>query len=510
MAEITEEYLILKEAERRRCKEDMWYFFKRCWDIVDPNTTLEENWHIKYQLFIAQLIVTRVANNQPSVFDQVLINVPPRSLKSMIFNVVLPIYAWILNPSIPIITSSYSLTLSEGFSRKSLQIINSAWFQETFGDQVVIARDTVGESITTKGGTRYITSTGGTVTGKSLLIGVTDDPIKVGDAKFDKELERTIEFYDQSFYTRATNPKVAVQIIIMQRVAERDLAGYLIENHSDDKKFLHINLPVLKDGTEKVPLLKLFLQKYPEEKNNIYKNGYLFGERFGDEFINKLKKKGAIFFNTQYLQNPLPTDGLIFKRDWFSIIERAEYDQMVRLHRLKPTFVCDTAYTTKTKNDPTGILAYTYHDGTMYVASYKDEYVDSAYIPDFIERFVISNGYDKRKSIITLEPKGSGKVAVSLLKRQTNLNVTEYKYPKSAKVNINMSKSERADPVVPLAESGKIVLVRGNWNEGFLSQLTAFPLAKHDEAVDTMVMAALRCHFVDSRARSFSPKRIVV
>lgn len=513
MAEITEQYLLLKEAERRRCKNDMYYFLKKCWEIADPHTKLEENWHIKYQCFIAQLIATRVANNEPSFFDQVLINVPPRSLKSWIFNICLPVYAWILNPALPVITTSYSLSLSEGFSRKSLLIMNSKWFQETFGDEVQIGRgeggrDAVGETINTAGGSRFVTSTGGTVTGKNLMIGVTDDPIKVGDAKYDKELERATDFYEHTFYNRANDPRVAVQIIIMQRVAEMDLAGFLIEKYGNDKKFLHINLPVQRSGKEKLPLLDLFLQKYPEEKGKIYENRYLFGSRFGDDFIEKLKKKGAIFFNTQYMQDPLPPDGIIFKKDWFQIIERADFDTLVRNHRLKPTFICDTAYTSKTKNDPTGILSYVYHDGIMYVVSFKADHVDSAYIPDHIKNFVLTNNYDRRKSIITIEPKGSGKVAVSLLQRQTNLNVVEYKYPKSAKVNINMNKEERADPVVPLAESGKIVLVRGNWNDSFLTQVTAFPLAAHDEAVDCMVMGALRCHYIDSRGKSFAPRRV--
>lgn len=510
-----EEYLLLLEAERRKIKSDMYYFLKKCWDILEPNTPLVEGWHIKYQCFVAQLCVTRVAKNEPHFFDQVLINVPPRSLKSWVFSIALPVYAWILNPTIPLITSSYSKELSEGFSRKSNLIINSPWFQELFGDQIKIGRaeggrDSVGESANTKGGSRYSTSTGGTVTGKGLLIGVTDDPLKVSESKSKLEKERAITFYNESFYNRANNPQVAVQFIIMQRLAEDDLAGYLVEKYGSDKKFLHINLPVLRNGKEKIPLLDLFLKRHPEEKDNIYKDGYLLGDRFNDNFINKLKGMGAIYFNTQYMQDPLPPDGILFKRDWFPIIERQEYYDIVRRHYLKPTFIVDTAYTNKTKNDPTGILAYTYHDGIMYISAYKDDHIDSAYIPDFIKNFVKANGYDRRKSIITIEPKGSGKVAVSLTKRMTDLNVVEYKYPKSAKVNINMSKEERAEPVTILAESMKIVLVEGNWNEHFLTQVTAFPLAQHDEAVDTMVMGALRCHYLDSRGRKFAPKRVRV
>lgn len=515
LTEDQQRLLLLSFAQdRHRYNADFYEFFKDAWEAVDPMTPLIENWHIKYQCFIAQKLLDRLIARQPAETKTLLINVPPRSLKSWIFNIALPVYAWTKASHLPMITASYALDLAEGFSRKSQQIIRSNWFQRRYGDIVKIeqaegGREAVRETMTSAGGARYITATEGTAVGKGLMIGIVDDPLKPMQAKEEKALQNAINFFEESIDTRRNDPSLAFVVVIMQRLAEGDLAGYLIEKYDGDKDFLHINLPAIQDGTEKVPYLDEFLKKHPEETNNIYKGGYLFGDRFDDNFIKKQQKKGTIFWNTQYQQNPLPTDGLLFKREWFPKISFDEFAKLERLHHLRRTFVADTAYTDKTINDPTGMLTYTTYENTTYLINFTTDHVDSANLPEWIEDYVQRNGYDNRKSVITIEPKGSGMVVISLLKKLTNLNVIPYKYPPAAKVNVNMSKEIRAEAVVPMVESGRIVLVEGLWNEAFLAQVTTFPLAKNDEAVDTMVMAILRSHYIDQRYKKFGLKRRV-
>ncbi len=504
--------LLSYELDRRRHKESFYEFFKDAWVAVDPYTTLEGNWHIKYLCFVAQEALEGIISNKPAKHSTILINVPPRSLKSWIFNIALPVYAWIQNPSLPMITASYSLDLGLGFSRKSQQIITSNWFQRRYSDYVKIGlseggREAVGETETSAGGIRFVASTESTVVGKGLLLGVVDDPLKPIDSGQQKALEKNISFFNESIDTRRNNPLTSVIFIIMQRLAENDLSGYLSTNYVDDPKFLHINLPAIQDGTEKVPYLKQFLLKHPEEVQNVYKNGYLFGDRFDESFISKQKKKGTIFWMTQYQQNPLPTDGLLFKRDWFSKVPLDEYLKLERLHNLKRSFITDTAYTDKTKNDPTAILTYSVYDGITYIINAQTDHIDSANLPTYIENYVRRNGYDERRSTVTIEPKGSGMTVLSLLKKLTNLNVIPYKYPASAKVNINMSKELRAEAIVPLVESGKMVLVEGSWNEQLIQQMTTFPLARHDDIVDTVVMCLLRSHYIDQHYKKFALRR---
>ena len=518
--ELISAHQTLKEIERRKIKSSFYYFLTKVWEINEGANQFIPNWHIKYLCFIAQMVAQDIANNKPARHSQILINICPRSLKSWIFNVALPVYVWILEPSTPIITASYSLDLGLGFSRKSQQIITSNWFIELFGDLIQIGRaeggrDAVQETENNKRGVRYVASTEGTITGKPLLLGIIDDPTKAQEGRHQKALDDSIIFYNESVWTRRNNPKVACIITIMQRIAQKDLAGHLIETYYDDTipqhkndQLLYINLPLLADGSEKIPYKKTFLKLHPEEEQNIYKNGYFFADRFDKRFINDIKKRGDIFYNTQYQQNPLPPDGLLFKRDWFTTISNREYNELVRTHNLKKTFVTDTAYTVNTRNDPSGIVEYTTYDDKIYISFARDEYVDSAYIPDWIEGIATKRGADKR-TIITIEPKGSGKVVVSLLKRmKPHLNVVEYKYPSQARVNINMKKEERADAITAMVESGKVILVEGDWNEKFISQVTTFPLNAHDEYVDLLVMACLRAHYIDTRSRKFGLKKI--
>jgi predicted phage terminase large subunit-like protein len=505
---------LLLEKDRRKYEKNFFEFFKACWKVGEPFTELQENWHIMFMCFLGEKFAKTVANDEIPLHTTILINVPPRSLKSWIFNIALPTYCWILNSSIPVITASYSEVLTLGFSRKALSIINSDWFKQVFGDRVVIDREAVGELITKNGGVRFSTSTTGSIVGKGFNFACLDDPIKPSEAREEKALQKNIDFWNESFDTRRNNPKKAIAFVIMQRVSEGDLSGYLIEKYSDDPNFLHVNLPAIADGSEKIPYLDEFLEwckqnKYKIKREDIYKRGYLFGDRFDDSFIKAQQKKGAIFWNTQYQQNPLPTDGLLFKRDWFPVISKEDFDKIKRKEgaKFKKTFVTDTAFTDKTLNDPSAILGYTVIGNTIYLTDYFRDHIDGARLPQWINDCVKKAGYDN-KSLITIEPKASGKIVVSLLKASSKLNVIEYTYPKAAKVNINVSKETRAEAITSQVESGRVVIVQGDWNEQFIQEIVTFPLAKNDESVDCLVQAVLRAHYVDSKYKKFGLRKI--
>jgi len=505
---------LLLEKDRRRYEKNFFEFFKACWKVGEPFTELQENWHIMFMCFLGEKFAKNVANDEIPDKTTILINVPPRSLKSWIFNIALPTYCWILNSSIPVITASYSEVLTLGFSRKALSIINSDWFKQVFGDRVVIEREAVGELITTNGGVRFSTSTSGSIVGKGFMLSCLDDPIKPSEAREAKALQKNVDFWNESWETRRNNPKKAVTFLIMQRVAEGDLSGYLIEHYKDDPNFLHVNLPAIADGSEKVPYIDEFLSwckenNYKVKREDIYKRGYLFGDRFDDSFIRTQQKKGSIFWNCQFQQNPLPTDGLLFKRDWFPVISKEDFEKIKRKEgaKFKKTFVTDTAFTDKTLNDPSAILGYTVVGNTIYLTDYFRDHIDGARLPQWINDCVKKAGYDN-KSLITIEPKASGKIVVSLLKASSKLNVIEYTYPKAAKVNINVSKETRAEAITSQVESGRVVIVQGDWNEQFIQEIVTFPLAKNDESVDCLVQAVLRAHYVDSKYKKFGLKKI--
>ena len=73
---------------------------------------------------------------------------------------------------------------------------------------------------------------------------------------------------------------------------------------------------------------------------------------------------------------------------------------------------------------------------------------------------------------------------MQLLRNETKLNVAEIK----SKL-ISVSKIERARLVSPYIEGGRVKIVKGNWNDNYLQQVSTFPNAKHDEHIDLTAYA---------------------
>ena len=103
--------------------------------------------------------------------NRLIINVPPRSLKSFICNVAWP--AWLMgkNPGIKIISISYAQELSGKFSRDQRQLMSSDWYKNIFPNTKFNPKK-LGEVEfeLTEGGFRLATSTGGILTGRGADI----------------------------------------------------------------------------------------------------------------------------------------------------------------------------------------------------------------------------------------------------------------------------------------------------------------------------------------------------
>jgi hypothetical protein len=101
-----------------------------------------------------------------------LINQPPRSLKSICVSIAY--VAWILghDPTRRVVVVSYSGDFAVEFHRQFRMVVNLAWYADLF-PQVKWAKETGLELVTTRGGARYATLAGGTLTRRGA------DPIVV-------------------------------------------------------------------------------------------------------------------------------------------------------------------------------------------------------------------------------------------------------------------------------------------------------------------------------------------
>ena len=140
-----------------QCRRDFFTFVKTFWHIIIPEDPIY-NWHIEYLCKELQTIVERVKNREDKLYD-LIINIPPGTSKSTIATVMLPAWAWVIDPSIRNLTASYSSSLSTDHAVKSRDIIKSDLFKNMFPDiEIKKDQDNKTHYKNNQGGERYATS----------------------------------------------------------------------------------------------------------------------------------------------------------------------------------------------------------------------------------------------------------------------------------------------------------------------------------------------------------------
>jgi len=464
---MTKKALLKFALEKKLCEMSFYEFFKAAWIVVEPAVPLSTNWHHKYICDLLQEECERVIAQKPKTKD-VIINVPFRSTKSLIVTVMFPVWAWIKSPKLRFITSSYSATLSIELATKSRDIIFSDWFKRRWGDVFHIKKDqNLKERYENNFvGMRRATSVGGTVTGQGGDFLIVDDPLSPQMASSATERDNANEWYRTTFYSRLNQPDIGVRIIIMQRVHEDDLTGFLLGKETR-LKYKHICIPA-KSGDGNIK--PTYLEKHYNKDTGLFWEDR-FSQRTLDDYRSAL---GSYGYAGQLQQTPTPLDSGMIHKDWFKVDRYRVEDSVVN-------FVIDPAYTADQKNDPSALLAYTYKDNKWQIVDCVNVYKEFPDLVKFIQQWVAKNGYTNR-SRIYVEPKASGKSIVQTLVRETGLNVKEDKPPTKDKV-------ARVSDVSASLESGRVSILNGDWNDEFLDQLAKFPAAKHDDMVDCLVMA---------------------
>lgn len=150
-----------KQIEKELCERSLSEYFKKAWKVVEPSTELKWNWHIDCISEYLQAV-------KEGHIKRLLINIPPRMLKSMSCTIMFPTWCWIDSPYLKFINLSYSDTLSKTHNIKKRDIITSPWYQEHWGNNFSLKEDqnTQRRFENDKYGFMFSTSIGGTLTGE--------------------------------------------------------------------------------------------------------------------------------------------------------------------------------------------------------------------------------------------------------------------------------------------------------------------------------------------------------
>lgn len=451
--------LDLKELKKEQASRSLRNYIAQAWSVVEPASEYVPGWHIDAICEHLEAVLNGEIKN-------LLINIPPRHMKSLTVSVFFPTWAWIKKPSLRWLFSSYAASLSVRDSLKCRRLIQSPWYQDRWGDRYQLTGDQNLKQRfdNNKTGYRISTSVSGAATGEGGDIVVADDPHNVDDARSDTIRESTLVWWSETMSTRLNDPKTGAKIIVMQRVHERDLSGKVLE----DGGYVHLCLPA-----EFEPNRKCITQIGWEDPRSS-QGELLWPERFGPEEIEAKKKElGSYAYAGQFQQRPAPAGGGLFKREWFEIVDVAPS----HIRKVRYWDFASTEEKIGTDPDYTVGCLMSEKDGIYYIEDIRRDRLSAMGVERLVKQTAMA---DTRLVPIWIEeePGSSGKIVTDHYARKV---LVGFAFRGNRATG---SKIQRADPFAAAAEAGNVKLVQGNWNRDFLDEVETFPLGAHDDQVD--------------------------
>lgn len=446
-----------KEAYLAMVISKFYYFLKYAFSIMYPRNAFMENWHIRAIVYCLERCI---GGKMPKL----IINLPPRYLKSFITSVVLPAFILGKDPTAKIICVSYSDELAKAIARDFKRFVESVGYQSIF-PHVRWTKTAETEYVTNQGGFRLATSITGTLTGRGGDIFIIDDPIKPADALSDKSRHAVNEWFNHTLYSRLDSKQYSVAILVMQRVHVNDPTAYVGARGS----FHKISFPAIAVKDESIPISDT--EEYFRAEGEA-----LHEEWEGIATLNQIRDQiGLHNFASQYQQAPESPDGALFKRKWLKFINESPN---IGPDGLLCVSIDAASSTSETANYSAISLVYSDVTG-HYVLFAERGHWDYEMLRDKAWSYVQRYGRD---IFFIVEAASNGIALISTLIK-AGLNCFHHK-PRDDKVR-------RAIHAVPIIESGRLYILskegHNDWVEPFINELVTFPFGLFDDQVDSLV-----------------------
>jgi predicted phage terminase large subunit-like protein len=454
------------EEYRALLRSDFMSFTERAFYELNPQAQFFPSTYI-------ELIAAKLEACRRGQIRRLIINLPPRSLKSHCASIAFP--AWCLghSPSMHIIAASYGQDLADKFARDCRLLMSSAWYQRLFPTRLA-GKQAVADFSTTKQGVRMSTSVGGVLTGRGADLIIIDDPLKPDEALSSTRRTSVNEWYDNTLISRLNNKATGSVVIIMQRLHQDDLVGHVLEQDHWEM----LSFPAIAEFDERVPIQTPFGDRFFARTTG----EALHPERESLTVLAGLRQTvGEYNFLSQYQQNPSPPGGAMVKTGWLQFYEPNELPG--RFSRIVQSW--DTANKAGELND--------YSVCTTWGVNLKQYYLLDVFrkkltFPD-LKRAAVEQSKRFHASTIIIEDKASGTQLIQELQSESVYGVQLYKPPAGT------DKVMRLHAQTTAFENGMVYLPRkAPWLNDYLNELTSFPGSRYDDQVDstTQVLDYLR------------------
>ncbi|QTD46349.1 phage terminase large subunit [Ottowia testudinis] len=483
------------QASLAALASDFPTFVRAAFATLYPGKLFMENWHIDAMAHALEGCIE-------GTHRRLIINVPPRHLKSFITSVAFPAFVLGMDPTAKIIVASYSDDLAKPLALDFKRLVESTLYKQVF-PKTVAMKSTEGEFRTSLGGARLALSVGGSLTGKGADFIIVDDPLKAQDAASDKERQRVNRWFGETLYSRLDDKKHSVLIVVMQRLHVNDLTGYLLQGQAEADKvsslpvaandsiadpqsakgqqasaqvFRNLCLPAIAPKTETFALSKV--------KTHTRQVGDLLHPKLEDEAVlaDLKHQMGDWNFAAQYQQAPQMPQGHLIKSKWIETVSELPADPGNDAWVL----CIDAASSTKETADYSALVfMYVCQKGCFVIDVKRGRW-------DYETLKEIVRGYERRygnrdrgpQFRYLVEDTSVGTALISELKAQGKSVFTDK--PTS-------SKELRVYRTLPVLEKGYLKVVKhpeldSSWIEPFTAELVSFPNGRFDDQLDATVM----------------------
>ncbi len=464
-------------------------FVREAWHVVEPSTQYVHNWHI-------DAIVEHLEAVTAGEITNLVINIPPRHMKSLLASVFWPCWSWTHDPAMRWLFASYNQSLSIRDSLKCRRLIQGAWYRERWGHVFRLTSDQYAKVRfeNSRTGYRLASSVDGGNTGEGGDIVVADDPHNVKEGESDASRQAVLEWWDNVMTTRAGRGPLPRKVIVMQRVHERDLSGHVLEQGG----YVHLRLPVEYEP-KAIPMGNPLPDRLGDPDPRAELGELLWPERFGEQELAAMRAPlGSYGWAGQMQQAPSPAGGGILKRHWWRYWQRPgdnfgpvtvkmgdgetqDVEPVTLPFRLEfHAHSWDMAFKNLQQHDYVVGQHWAKAQGEVFLIDQVREHLD------FTETVKAVNDFSDAHPNATakwVEDKANGPAVISTLRQRV---------PGLIAVDPEGDKTARARAVAPYAESGNVFLPHPRispWVNGFIEEAATFPAGAHDDQVDAFSQA---------------------
>jgi predicted phage terminase large subunit-like protein len=419
-------------------RTDFPTFIARVMAVLEPGTVYEPNWHI-------DLIADRLLKVQQGDEKRLMINLPPRSMKTITISIAFA--AWVLghDPTRRIMCVTYSQDVAKAQALLFGRIVREAWYRRIFPLCRPCVPNRVMEWTTSAGGYRMATSMDGSVLGRGADIIILDDPNKGQEIYSKVSREKVRNAWDHTISTRLNHPRESAIICVMQRLHADDLAGHLL----GQEQWTSLTLPARAEQDERWDLGH-GLTHFRAQGEPIQPS------RMGHVELDKARRRmGATAFSAQYQQQPVPDDGVVIRRGWLRYYEVAPetFDTVL--------VSWDTASTLAEDADWSVGTVWGVSEGEIYLLDVVRERLEA---PDLRHRIETAHR-ETRADITLIEDADLGRgIAQDLLRTS--------RWCRPRLVRPFIDKVARMQARAVMFETGKVLLPRDTpWLQVYLDEL---------------------------------------